>query len=48
MSQFQDLVNGLGSPYAVTNRHDIGGGAGVDNRIVYNTSTMALVKGRCV
>ncbi len=44
VSQFQDLVNGLGAPYAVTNRHDIGGGAGVDNRIVYNTSTLELVK----
>lgn len=44
VAQFEDLVNGLGKPYAVTSRSDIGGGAGVDNRIVYNTATVKLLK----
>jgi len=44
VAQYQDLVNGLGAPYAVTINHDIGGGAGVDNRIVYNTNTIEVVK----
>ncbi len=44
VSQFIDLVNGLGAPYAVTNRARVGRGAGLDSRIIYNTETMTLIK----
>ncbi len=44
VAQYQDLVNSLGAPYAVTLNHDVGGGAGVDDRIVYNTKTVKLLK----
>ncbi len=44
VSQFVDLVNGLGAPYAATNRSRIGRGAGVDSRIIYNTRTVQLLE----
>lgn len=44
VAQYQDLVNGLGAPYAVTVNRNIGGGAGVDDRIVYNTETVQLLR----
>ena len=39
VSQYKDLLNGLGSPYKVT----LKGGAGVDNRIVYNSRTIKVL-----
>ncbi|MGV8907726.1 MAG: endonuclease/exonuclease/phosphatase family protein [Propionicimonas sp.] len=40
VSQYQDLLNGLGSPYKVT----LKGGAGVDNRIIYNSKKIKVLK----
>jgi endonuclease/exonuclease/phosphatase family metal-dependent hydrolase len=40
VSQYQDLLNELGSPYKVT----LTGGAGVDNRILYNVEKVNLLR----
>ncbi len=40
ISQYQDLLNDLGAPYKVT----LTGGAGVDNRILYNAEKVKLLR----
>lgn len=58
LAQFEDLINRLGEPYALTNSYRyncansrspnncryVDRGSGMENRIIYNTTTMELVK----